>query len=145
MAQREAEKAAKESIENNVIDLTCDSDDSDTVDQTPEPSKSRPSNTESSSQNHPSTMDPQQRSGGPSSSNYNPYPRHSPTLPSPSQGWTCTTCTLLNDSLALQCDACLSERPVDRAMPWTCVFCGESGMNPDFWTCRFCGSMKLRS
>jgi len=68
--------------------------------------------------------------------------------------WTCPMCTLINQPLAMQCDACLAPRPpltqtqTTDPVPtagWTCSVCGEQGMEHTFWTCRFCGSVKTES
>jgi len=59
--------------------------------------------------------------------------------------WACAACTLLNPTLALQCLACLSDRPRDPSAGWTCLSCGEDGMEASFWTCRTCGWVKIES
>ncbi|KZP28830.1 WLM-domain-containing protein [Athelia psychrophila] len=82
-----------------------------------------------------------------------PYPKptpktaaSSPRPPSlPNAEWACTTCTLLNGPLALQCAACLATRPPDPAAGWVCLACGEAGMEHAFWTCRRCGGVKTES
>jgi len=72
----------------------------------------------------------------------------------PESPWTCPTCTLINQPLALQCDASLAPRPsqtqteTTEPVPtagWTCSVCREQGMEDTFWTCRFCGSVKTES
>ncbi|KAJ7757470.1 WLM domain-containing protein [Mycena metata] len=59
--------------------------------------------------------------------------------------WTCRTCTLINPLMALQCDACLAQRPPDDSIGWACLTCGETGMPHDHWTCRTCGTVKPTS
>ncbi|KAF9245697.1 WLM domain-containing protein [Melanogaster broomeanus] len=60
--------------------------------------------------------------------------------------WTCPLCTLINKSLALQCDACLAERPVDTSVVgWACLTCGERDIPHNHWSCRFCGAIKMSS
>ncbi|KAJ7654167.1 WLM domain-containing protein [Mycena rosella] len=145
MAEREAEKAAKESVEHKAIDLTdsdSDSDDSDVVIlDVPGPSK---------------LAIPQSKkvavstAARPIAAIKPPAPRALKAKTSrppkkPCVEWTCRVCTLLNSPLVLQCDACLAHRPPDEAIGWACLACGETGMPPDFWTCRACGKMKLTS
>ncbi|KAF7307428.1 WLM domain-containing protein [Mycena indigotica] len=126
MAQREAEKAANESVKHDVIDLTVDSDDEVIVTSAPTTTK-------------PVT-----------SSKNNPVIRAAsklvrPTKPEPTSQWTCEVCTLINSSKATQCDACLSNRPPNEADGWGCLFCGETGMPHEFWSCRSCGAIKPTS
>ena len=59
--------------------------------------------------------------------------------------WACQTCTLLNKPFALQCDACMTKRPQNVSEGWTCLTCGEAGMEHQFWSCRFCGAIKSES
>jgi len=68
--------------------------------------------------------------------------------------WTCLTCMLINQPLAMQCNTCLALQPpltqtqMTDPVPtvgWTCSICGEQGMEHTFWTCRFCGSVKTES
>jgi hypothetical protein len=65
--------------------------------------------------------------------------------PKASPEWSCPICTLLNPPQVLQCDVCLSERPLDTSAGWTCFTCGEAGMPRDFWSCRICGAIKTTS
>jgi hypothetical protein len=59
--------------------------------------------------------------------------------------WACGVCTLLNDQQAHQCTLCLTGRPRDPSMGWTCVMCGEADISHQFWSCRFCGAIKTES
>jgi hypothetical protein len=166
LAEREAAKAAKDSIEDKVIDLTDDDSDPDVIVVDRPPSVSGPSKIAISS---PSKQLPSSimitsaknrvaSSSRPANANANlsvpsstlnrpnPYPK--PTKQDQKAAlsqWACSTCTLLNDPRSLQCDACLSNRPPDEAAGWTCMTCGEVGMPHQFWTCRFCGTMKTQS
>jgi hypothetical protein len=56
--------------------------------------------------------------------------------------WACQICTLLNDELVLQCDACGANKPVDPTIGWTCLGCGKGGNKVEWWTCADCGRMK---
>ncbi|GBE77546.1 WLM domain-containing protein [Sparassis latifolia] len=172
-AAREAEKAAKESVEDKVIDLTLDSDsEPEVVISDSEPSAAGTPiitvrQTDDHSGHSSSTGTPKRRpvrsmrSGKPSSSRTPPpspsasISRHGPAIsrpaipPSSDGEWACPRCTLVNDALNLQCAACLLVRPPveDRATPegWTCLACGEADNPHQFWSCRFCGSIKPQS
>jgi hypothetical protein len=83
-----------------------------------------------------------------------PPPIKKASKPPTGSPWTCPTCTLINQALALQCDACLAARPPQThaqttdpipTVGWTCGVCGEQGIEHNFWTCRFCGSVKTES
>jgi DNA-dependent metalloprotease WSS1 len=145
-AEQEAEKAARDSHHNNAIDLTNDmdfevfhfGDEIVIVDEGP---SSRPGTSQPPPDVNLSTK-PQ------------PPPINNLSKPSAASSWTCPTCTLINEPLAQQCDACLTARPphVLAQAPastapagWTCGVCGEQGMEHNLWTCRFCGSVKTQS
>lgn len=57
--------------------------------------------------------------------------------------WSCPTCTLVNPSLALTCEACASPRPRppqrSETDVWYCEFCGAGPREMDFWSCLECG------
>jgi len=153
LAEREAAKAEKDSVENKVIDLTVDSDsetDVIIVDQKPEvagPSKvvvTQPkgmvSQDRAISVSQPKVNKDSHTSGAGSqcTESANGQPKASPE-------WSCPTCTLLNEPMSLQCDACLTERPLDPRVGWTCMSCGETGIPHDFWSCLVCGTVKATS
>jgi len=176
VAQQEAEKAARDSHRNNAIDLG-DFDFGDDLiifDEEPTgstgPFTSRPADPQS-----PSPRGDQRASGSrPGGTTQRPPPPNVNVLtkprpprinnaskPSTGSPWTCPTCTLINQPLSLQCDACLGARPREPRPPstsatapepapaetagWTCGVCGEGDMEHTFWTCRFCGSVKTES
>ncbi|KAJ7492139.1 WLM domain-containing protein [Mycena latifolia] len=168
LAEREAEKAAKESIEHKVVDLTLDSssdsDDSDViiVDAPPPAPTAGPSKlaipqskkVAAATAARPVVrpgLKPSSTSGSTSSSVRKPTPKppRSRDRPAPAKKpcleWACRACTLLNGPLVLQCAACLTARPPDEMTGWACLVCGETGMPHDFWTCRSCGTMKATS
>ncbi|KAG6380792.1 hypothetical protein JVT61DRAFT_5176 [Boletus reticuloceps] len=122
LALREADKAAKTSVVDKVmIDLTIDGDDYGPSGSKTASSWSQPASGSSRARNTP-----------------NPGP-------SADGQWTCPACTLINRGLALQCDACLSERPTDTSVGWACAICGERDLPHEFLCCRFCGTIKTYS
>ncbi|KAF9643949.1 WLM-domain-containing protein [Thelephora ganbajun] len=134
-AQREAEKAAKESVQSKVIDLTLDSDEEIRLIETPSTAGAGPSpqthrNVKIADKLRYST------SNSPMTKGVRPDKMALP--------WTCETCTLTNEPLALRCDACLSPPPRDPASGWVCLDCGTQMQN-EFWMCRLCGGVKTES
>ncbi|KAG1757050.1 hypothetical protein EDB19DRAFT_1900606 [Suillus lakei] len=175
LAQREAEKAAKESIED-IIDLNdnsplelwscpmCTLHNEPIVLQCAACFTVRPFNlTRTASQ--PRVAGPSRTQG--STSGSTPDARgHSrvvagkqpsnakdpkPPLPKPAETsadgvqWACAVCTLVNDQQANQCALCSTGRPRDFPMGWTCLTCGEADIPHQFWSCRFCGAIKTES
>ncbi|KAF9270762.1 WLM-domain-containing protein [Marasmius fiardii PR-910] len=134
IAKQEAEKASKNSVQNDVIDLTL-SDSDDEVQITvakPSTASKRPGS------GHPT--------GGGGSSQKKSRVVVPNIKPSSQTGWDCPACTLENRASASQCDACLSPRPVKQTTAgWTCSVCTESGISNDFWSCTFCGTIKASS
>lgn len=152
----------KESIEDKAIDLTDDMKnyDSDIVilDQPasmPGPSKitvpqskkvTKPTSLPKPSTSKVGRDPPNKASSLASRERPAPYPKSSASKAPPVDlEWSCPACTLLNEPLALQCDACLSNRPADPTVGWACMTCGEAGIPHQFWTCSFCGSVKTES
>jgi len=58
--------------------------------------------------------------------------------------WTCEVCTLINVPLALQCNACLMQRPRSSEAGWTCLSCGFQETSGEYWSCRECGWVQLK-
>jgi hypothetical protein len=162
-AQQEADKAARDSHHSNAIDLTGDFDFSedliildDGLSGSTSPSASRPADPQPSShRRQPLRSQSAVTQRTPPSVNVLTKPRPPPinnaSKPLAEDPWTCPSCTLINQPLSLQCDACLAMRPpqpdtqvTGPAAPagWTCGVCGEEGMEHSFWICRFCGSVK---
>lgn len=136
VALREADKAAKESIQTEVIDLTGE-DTLATVASRPKPVNEPPSLPASASGSQVLGQHPRKQ---------NPlHSGNSTTGTSTNKEWTCPLCTLINDDVMLQCGACLAERPNDMLFGWTCLMCGECGIPHQFWSCRFCGTIKSES
>jgi DNA-dependent metalloprotease WSS1 len=145
IAEREAEKAAKEGIESKVIDLTQDSD-SDSAAPVNTSTTAGPSKT--------NARKPAQKPEGVNRNSVN-QPGHASTSSSrqstgvkpPDRAivpWTCEVCTLINDNSALQCAACMANPPRDPASVWFCLTCGAENEN-DFWMCKLCDSIKTSS
>ena len=161
VAQREAEKAAKES---KIIDLTLDDGDVYLYDFDSnshvviiEGAHRKPHS--SSAVAGPSSV-PQRRSNPNGSSLSDANKSHTndvdPSFETPIRKtsshpqaepveWSCQACTLLNPYTALRCEACDIRKPPDEREGWTCFACDESGQSHDFWTCWRCGTMKLQS
>lgn len=76
--------------------------------------------------------------------NVAPTTKRHRVIPAALDDWTCPTCTFINNTgpLALQCHLCHAPRP---SKAWTCLQCGEEGMDHNFWTCRTCGWVKKDS
>ncbi|KAG5732136.1 DNA damage response protein WSS1 [Termitomyces sp. T112] len=146
-ADLEAARAAKDSIEDHVIDLTSDDDSGviAVVDHTAPvagSSKVSHSRTERSLATKLSPADP-----FPTNNTTESHKRRkftAKTLESISE-WPCPTCTLLNGPMALQCDACLTTRPLTNTSGWACLTCGESDIPHARWMCQFCGTIKTNS
>lgn len=68
--------------------------------------------------------------------------RPSPTPATGADEWSCPTCTLINPSSSLSCDACATSRPVQLVTTsegWFCEFCGSGPREMGFWSCVNCG------
>ncbi|KAG6911328.1 hypothetical protein DXG01_000999 [Tephrocybe rancida] len=149
LAEREAEKAAKDSIEDHVIDLTLDDSDEDEEQtslvagsyQVPLARTKRKPIPNSTSNLSPGT------SSSVVNATQEPSKRRKFTAQSPpaSSQWPCPTCTLLNDPITLQCDACLTMRPRNHTSGWACLTCGECDIPHDRWMCHSCGAVKTTS
>lgn len=165
-AQREADKAAKESVASKVIDLTLD-DDSDI--KMAKPDSDSDSEVIIVKDVHPRPTKPPNSTPGPSKKNISKVPnvdktssskssttgtgRLVPTVSAKSKSprssvatnWSCSVCTLINPASALQCDACATHKPFDESEGWSCLTCGENGNSHDHWACKFCGTIKVHS
>ena len=68
--------------------------------------------------------------------------KQSPTPTAGADEWSCPTCTLINPSSSLYCDACTTSRPVKLVTTkdgWFCEFCGSGPREMGFWSCADCG------
>ncbi|KAG0707589.1 WLM domain-containing protein [Suillus ampliporus] len=175
LAQREAERAAKESIEDLIDDSplepwscpACTLHNEPIVLQCAACFTVRPCNSpKAASQSHVagpsriqgnasgSTSDARGQSRATADKQPNntkvpshptPHPRKPAKTSADGGQWTCAVCTLVNDQQANQCTLCLTGRPQDLSMGWTCTTCGEPDMPHQFWSCRFCGAIKTES
>ncbi|EDR15260.1 uncharacterized protein LACBIDRAFT_301311 [Laccaria bicolor S238N-H82] len=123
LARREAEKAAREGIENKVIHLTLDDDsDSDViiVEDVPRPIAGPSSSSASKRQvgAAPNSGSSSKLKATPvrNDSMSNQRPRASSPPARSNSEWACQICTLLNQPFALQCDACETKRPQERLL-----------------------------
>ena len=161
-AQQEADKAARDSHHSNAIDLTGDFDfsedliilDDDLSGSTSHSTSPRADPQPSSHRKQPLRSQSEVTRGTPPV-NVLTKPRppsiNNASKPLAAPPWTCSSCTLINQPPALQCDACLAMRPSQTdaqvtgpAAPagWTCDVCGDEGMEHNIWICRFCGTVK---
>ncbi|KIK70539.1 hypothetical protein GYMLUDRAFT_279618 [Collybiopsis luxurians FD-317 M1] len=155
VAQREAEKAARDSERvENVIDLTTDDYEPEVIVVDNDPSVPGPSKIVLQL-SKPEISPPRKPSIASTSAS-----RLASRIPPPAvnmatkpvrQEWVCSVCTLINPAMSLQCEACLTSRPIDVTRPvdkqlgWTCFTCGESRIPHDFWSCSFCGAIKSQN
>jgi hypothetical protein len=143
LAQREAEKAAKASVESQVIDLTLDDDMDNDIYWDPDED----------------IITTKEASGcGETSAVETP------------KGWACIACTFINPPTASRCDMCNSAKPrisstqpvvalpsnptsVKSRLPfpsvithpdWSCSKCTLDNSH-DFWSCAACGTVKVQS
>ncbi|KZT30932.1 WLM-domain-containing protein [Neolentinus lepideus HHB14362 ss-1] len=140
LAQREAEKAAKESIENDAIDLTGNDPDpeSDVILLDRPSSVSGPSKVSVSQQKRKASVTSLKRDDTSSHTSAGPASKN--------DDWGCPACTYLNQPTAFRCAMCDTHRPQSGSSEgWTCTVCGEAEMSHHLWTCRFCGSVKASS
>jgi len=152
-AQQEAEKAGRASHHSDAIDLTGNFDvgdfdiGDDLIILDDEPSGS-------TGPRAPNSTGPQSSGSWPRANQHRlpgvnvltksrPPPIKKTTRPTAGSEspWTCPTCTLINQPLAQQCDACLAPRPSQTQTQttdpvptagWTCRVCGEHGMGHTF-------------
>jgi len=135
LAQQEAEKAAKESVQADAIDLTGDSDDDVVVvDDSRQPARHRPA--------RPVQVPFPASASSNETHKQNAQAGVSVAHPSP---WSCPACTLINTARAFACEVCASPRPQDPSVGWMCHVCGEASIDHQFWTCTFCGTVKAES
>ncbi|KAF9785709.1 WLM domain-containing protein [Thelephora terrestris] len=148
-AQREAEKAAKESVQSNATDLTLDlSDEEIQIIEKTSAASAGPSRLTPSSRLEPTAQTSNWNSRPvdvPRPSTPNSQITAGPVRPDPmAPPWTCETCTLINQPLALACDACLSPPPRDQTGGWVCLDCGAETQH-EFWMCSLCGGIRTES
>jgi len=153
LGQQEAEKAGRDSHHSDAIDLTGDFDVGDfdigydLIILDDEPSGSTGPRASNSSGSQPSGAQPGANQHRPPGINVLTKPRPPPIKKATSSTagsespWTCSTCTLINQPLSQQCDACFAPRPsqtqtqTTEPVPtagWTCRVCGEHGMGHTF-------------